>query len=208
MEESKLPLQGLKVIDCATHMAAPWAATYLADSVAKRQGNRLSSAAPRNVYQTKEGEWVALSASAQPIAENVFKAIGRPDLITDQRFQDNSSRVKNVDELDEIVGNWISDHTLQEVVDTFMNAGAVIGPVYTMDKLFTDPHFQHRESFVEVEDDDFGKVKMPNVAVKMSRTPGKVRHSGAAKGQHNEEVFRELGLTPEQVRRLKEEGII
>ncbi|HWJ02469.1 MAG TPA: CoA transferase [Verrucomicrobiae bacterium] len=178
-------------------------------NVAQRQGNRLASAAPRNAYITGDGQWVALSASAQPIAENVFKAIGRPELITDPKFCDNPNRVKNVDELDEIIGGWISQHSMQEVIDTFMAAGAVIGPIYNVDTMLDDPHFQYRESLVSVPDKDFGQVTMPNVVAKFSRTPGAIRHSGPNKGEHNLEIYTgQLGLTPEEVQELKTKGII
>ena len=173
-----------------------------------RVGNRIVSAAPRNVYQAGDGQWIALSASAQPIAENVFRAIGRPELITDPRFKDNPSRVRNVDELDAIIGGWIGGHTAQEVLDTLLGAGAVASPIYNMDRIFTDPHMKHRQSIVDVEDADFGKVAMPNVVSKFSRTPGRIASTGPAKGQHNEEIYGALGLSPDDLKRLKEKGII
>ena len=177
-------------------------------TIPQRVGNRLSSAAPRNAYITKDGEWVALSASAQPIAVNVFKAIGQPDLINDPRFCDNPTRVKNVEVLDEIVGGWIKEHSLQEVMSTFMEVGAVVGPIYNIDQLFEDEHFKYRKSLVEVEDPDFGQVTMPNVTTKFSRTPGEIRHTGAGKGEHNEEIFKQMGLSDDQIKELITRGII
>lgn len=177
-------------------------------TIPQRVGNRLSSAAPRNAYITKDGEWVALSASAQPIAVNVFKAIGQPDLINDPRFCDNPTRVKNVEVLDEIVGGWIKEHSLQEVMSTFMEVGAVVGPIYNIDQLFEDEHFKYRKSLVEVEDPDFGHVTMPNVTTKFSRTPGEIRHTGASKGEHNEEIFKQMGLSEDQIKELITRGII
>jgi crotonobetainyl-CoA:carnitine CoA-transferase CaiB-like acyl-CoA transferase len=175
----------------------------------QRMGSRIASAAPRNLYKTKGGRWIGLSGSAQAIAENVFKAIGRPELITDPRFCDNPSRVKNVEELDAIIGEWIGNHTLDEVMKTFLDAQAVVGPVYEMDQIFEDPHFKARETFVEVEDADFGPIKLPNNFAKFSRTPGSIRFTGGAKGEANEKIYRELlGLSNQEMERLKEEGII
>lgn len=178
-------------------------------TVPGRVGNRISSAAPRNVYQAKDGRWVALSASSQPIAENVFRAIGRPELIEDPRFQDNPARVKHVDELDVIIQGWFSEHNLQEAVDTLLAAGAVVGPVYDIDQLVSDPQIIHRQSLIELKDHDFGKVIMPNVVAKFSRTPGSVKFPGPSKGEHNQEIYLgELGLTEAELARLKENGII
>jgi formyl-CoA transferase len=177
-------------------------------TVPGRVGNRINTAAPRNVYQCKDGRWVALSGSSQSIAENIFRAIGRPELISDPRFIDNPTRVKNVDELDAIIGQWILEHTMEEVIDIFMAAGAVIGPVYDIDQLVSDKQVSYRQSLIEIDDTDFGKVLMPNVMAKFSRTPGRVKHVGPAKGAHNDEVFKSIGLTAEQIEKLRDIGVI
>lgn len=178
-------------------------------TIPKRMGNRLPSAAPRNAYITKDSQWVALSASAQPIAEKVFHAIGRPELITDPRFVDNPSRVKNVEELDQIIGDWIKEHPMDEVIDTFLKAGAVIGPIYNVDQISKDPHFQYRQSILTLEDKDFGSVTMPNVTARFSRTPGSIRHTGASKGEHNHEIYQDLlGLSSAEIEQLRANGVI
>ncbi len=177
--------------------------------VHQRLGNRTAEAAPRNAYVTRDGKWVALSASAQPIAERVFKAIGREELISDERFKDNASRLKHSDELDEIIGSWIANHGLEEVLETFEAAGAVVGPVYNMEQIFEDPHFKERGTIIEVADPDFGRIRMPNVVARFSRTPGEIKHPGPRKGEHNQEIFGErLGLSPAQVEELKRQGVI
>jgi formyl-CoA transferase len=175
----------------------------------QRMGNRIASSAPRNSYKTKEGKWICLSGSAQPIAENIFKAIGRPDLINDYRFCNNFSRIKNVDELDAIIGEWIGRHSLDEVIERFMEAGAVIGPIYEVDQIFADEHFKYRESLVQIPDKDFGTITMPNVFAKLSRTPGKIQFSGEDKGAHNQEVYCGLlGLSLDELNELQTKEVI
>lgn len=175
----------------------------------QRMGNRIASSAPRNSYKTKEGKWICLSGSAQPIAEKIFKAIGRPDLINDYRFCDNFSRIKNADELDAIIGEWIGRHSLDEVIDRFMEAGAVIGPIYEADQIFADEHFKFRESLVQIPDKDFGTITMPNVFAKFSRTPGKIQFSGEDKGAHNQEVYCDLlGLSLDELNELQTKEVI
>jgi crotonobetainyl-CoA:carnitine CoA-transferase CaiB-like acyl-CoA transferase len=181
----------------------------LTGAIPGRIGNRMNSAAPRNVYRTKDDKWIALSASSQSIAEKLFRAIGRPDLIDDPRFRDNPSRVENVDDLDGIIEEWMSGHALEAVMEILLEAGAVVGPVYDMGDLFTDPHVINRGSIVEVDDEDFGKLSMPNVVAHFSRTPGEIRHTGPAKGAHNSEVFvGELGLTEAELEAMRENGVI
>ena len=84
-----------------------------------RTGSRIMWTAPRNTYRTKDERWVALSASAQAIAQRVFKLVGRPELIDDPKFKTNKDRVQHVDEVDRIVGGWISEHDYETVIRRF-----------------------------------------------------------------------------------------
>ncbi len=177
--------------------------------VAQRVGNSSVSVAPRNAYVTRDGTWVALSGAAQPIAANVFKAVGRPELIEDEKFRDNAARMKNVEELDAIIGGWIKERDWQEVQRVFSECGAVIGPMYDVSQLFEDEHYKARESFISVEDEELGTMRMPNVVAKFSRTPGKVRTTGAPKGRHNNDVYAGmLGMTAAEIEDLKAKGVI
>ncbi len=172
-------------------------------------GNSSLQTAPRNAYLTADKTWVALSGSTQSITKNIFRAIGREDLITDPKFSTNEQRLKNVKELDEIIGNWIKQYTYKEVVDIFSKAGAVVGPMYNIAQLFEDPHYQYRQSFIPIEDKDFGVMRVPNVFAKFSKTPGTIRHLAPEKGQHTEEILKEkIQLTDEQIQELKNLGII
>ncbi len=97
--------------------------------VEERRGNRLSFAAPRGAYVTRDGHWVALSGTAQSVAERILAAIGRPELITDPRFATNSARMENVEELDRLIQEWMSQHNLEEVVETFEAHDAALAPI-------------------------------------------------------------------------------
>jgi formyl-CoA transferase len=179
------------------------------NEVRERYGNRFPFAAPRNLYKTKDNKWVALSASAQAIFERVMKAIDKEELIEDSRFQDNESRVKNVEELDEIIGKWIGSHSMAEVLERFEEYEAVIGPVYDVSMMFEDPHYKARGNIMEFEDPELGKVKMQNVIPKFSRTPGKIESTGPRLGEHNEEIYLgRLGYTKEELSQLEERGIV
>ncbi|GAF19049.1 CAIB/BAIF family protein [Bacillus sp. JCM 19046] len=177
--------------------------------IAQRVGNGSLSVAPRNAYQTKEGKWVAISGAAQSIAANVFKAIGQPELIDDPRFKTNADRVANSVELDKYISAWIGAHLLEEVVATFSDAGAVVGPMHDMSQLFEDAHFQARETFIKMSDDELGEVRIPNVVSKFSRTPGKVTHLGAKLGEHSDDVLSTYLQLDEATRQqLRQDGII
>jgi formyl-CoA transferase len=177
--------------------------------ISKRIGNSSMQTAPRNAYQTKEGTWVALSASTQSIASNVFKAIGRPELIKEEKFSTNENRMKNVKELDSIIAEWIGKRSLEDVTRIFNDAGAVVGPMYGIDQLFEDVHYKYRESFIKLLDKDFGEVTVPNVVAKFSRTPGRVQKPGPDHGEHNHEIYGTvLNLSTEEIENLKTKSVI
>ncbi len=173
----------------------------------QRTGSRSVHVAPRNVYRCRDGNWVALSASTPSIARRVFAAIGRPELADDPRFADNASRLENVAELDTVIGEWIGRHDAPEVIEIMERAEAAVGPVQDIPQIHQDPSFRERPSFVEVEDPNFGPMRLVDVVPKLSRTPGRVLTTGPALGQHTREILAELGLLAEY-EGLEEEGVV
>jgi crotonobetainyl-CoA:carnitine CoA-transferase CaiB-like acyl-CoA transferase len=176
--------------------------------VQERTGNRSNNNAPRNTYQTKDGKWVAISTSAQNIAERVMRLVGRPEFIEEPWFQKGSERAKHADELDEAVGSWISERTTDEVVEAFEEANAAITPIYNIADIMQDPQYQALDSIITVDDSELGPIKMQNVLFRLSETPGKVKWSGPRLGEHNEEVYGELGIDEERLEELAEKGVV
>jgi formyl-CoA transferase len=179
------------------------------DDIEKRSGNRSTSSAPRNVYETGDGRAVAISASAQPIAMRVFDAIERPDLKDDPRFEDNESRLENVDELDAIIQDWMDDHDREEVIDRFEEYEATIAPIYNIEDILADEHYQARDAVVEVEDDELGAGLVQNTFPRFSDTPGSIDHLGPPLGAHNEEIYGDaLSYDEETLAALESEDVI
>jgi crotonobetainyl-CoA:carnitine CoA-transferase CaiB-like acyl-CoA transferase len=177
--------------------------------IQQRMGNRSKNNAPRNTYQTKDGHWVAVSTNAPSIVTRVLTLCGGKKAADDPRFQTPQGRVEHIDEVDGIVAAWVAKHDLRTVLDEFEKAEAAIGPAYTIDQIFADPQYQAREDIVEVADEDLGTLRMSNAFPFMSETPGVVRHAGARKGQHNDEILcDELGLTASDLQVLKDEGVV
>lgn len=174
-----------------------------------RSGNRSTSSAPRNVYRTGDDRWVAISASAQPLAERTFQAIDRPDLIDDPRFATNEDRLENVEELDAIIQGWMDDHSREEVLTAFEAADATLAPVYNVEDILDDEHYRAREAFLTVDDPDLGEAVVQNAFPKFSETPGRVSHLGPSLGEHNDDVFcGRLGYDDEFLAELETEGVI
>ncbi len=173
-----------------------------------RTGNRSANNAPRNTYRTLDGAWVAVSTSAQSVAERVLRLVGRPEVVAEPWFASGKLRAEHADELDEAVGSWIAARDRDEVVAAFEQAQAAIAPIYDVRDVLADPQFRALGSLVRVPDDELGSVLMQNVLFRLSQTPGEVRTAGPALGQHTDEVLGGLGLDAEDISALRERGVV
>jgi crotonobetainyl-CoA:carnitine CoA-transferase CaiB-like acyl-CoA transferase len=176
--------------------------------VEHRHGNRSTNNAPRNTYQTKDGSWVAVSTSAQTIAERVLRLVGHPEVIEQDWFRSGRGRAEHVDLLDDYVGTWVAERTRAEVLDAFEAAGAAVAPVMDARDLTEDPHVRETQMLTEVHDDDLGPLLMHNVMWRMSETPGRIRFTGRPLGADTDEVLGEVGYDATELTRLREDGVI
>ena len=149
----------------------------------RRLGNRAENAAPRNAYLCSDGHWLVMSGSTQRMAERVLAAIGRPELVQDERYFDNAARIANVESLDELIGGFIVQRTLEENLAHFARHDVTVGPVLNADELMQDLHVRERQVLVEVPDPELGSVVMHNVFPRLSRTPGSIRSTAPKIGQ-------------------------
>lgn len=199
----------MAIIEPILGLLGPQMTAYKALGVVpQRTGNRSSSNAPRNTYRTRDGRWLAISTSAQPVAERVVTLVGRPDLVEQPWFATGAGRVEHVDELDEAVASWIGERDAEEVIAAFEEAQAAIAPIYNVKDIAADPQYAALNTFVELPDEELGQVTMQNVLFRMSDTPGEVRWPGRSLGHDTDEVLDGLGLTAEEIAKLREAGVI
>lgn len=174
-----------------------------------RHGNRFPAVAPRNTYRTADGEWVALTAGTDELVRKLFHVIGRPELCDDPRFRDNQARVAHVDELDEIIADWVGARSGDEVVTAFNAAGVSLAAVDGLRRVAANPHFRARGNLVEIDDADVGPITTAAPAPQRAHDPGQIRHLGRGLGADNREVFCHwLGLSDEQLAALAAEKVI
>ncbi|MFF1443744.1 CaiB/BaiF CoA transferase family protein [Streptomyces sp. NPDC058295] len=176
--------------------------------VQARTGNRSANNAPRNTYRTADGNWVAVSTSAQSIAERVMRLVGRPDLIDEPWFATGADRAAHADLLDEAVGGWIAARSRTDVLAAFEKAEAAIAPIQDVRDVMTDPQYQALDTITAVEDPELGRIRMQNVLFRLSSTPGAIRWTGRPHGADTEEVLTELGLTEAELTSLREAGAL
>lgn len=173
-----------------------------------RLGNGSLTSAPRNAYRSADGAWVALSASAQPVFERLMAAVGRPELVDDPRFATNHARIEHRETLDGLLQAWIGARGRDEAIELLSASGAAVGPIYDVSELLNDPQVKARGSFETHHDPVLGDVQVPGVVARFSRTPGRVRHLGPAKGAATDEILHDLGYEDDEIARLREAGVV
>ncbi|MFC8783190.1 CaiB/BaiF CoA transferase family protein [Streptomyces nigra] len=176
--------------------------------VQERTGNRSANNAPRNTYRTADGTWVAVSTSAQSIAERVMRLVGRPELIDEPWFATGVDRARHADVLDRAVGDWIARHTRADVLAAFEKAEAAVAPVQDIRDVMTDPQYAALDTVTTVDDPELGPLRMQNVLFRLSATPGTIRWAGRPHGADTDEVLTGLGLSPADLAALREEGAL
>ncbi len=199
----------LPLLDPIVSALGPDAAIYrLTGEIPQRTGSRSPTTQPRNVYRTEEGRWIAISASMQNMAERLFRAIGRPDMIADPRFRSNADRVKNVLECEAPIVEFIGARSLAENLAIFEQAEVTAAPVYEIDQFLADPHVQAREIVVDMPDAEMGSVPMHNIVPRLSQSPGHIFRPAPALGEHTAEVLAAIGCGEDEIAALNRAGVI
>jgi crotonobetainyl-CoA:carnitine CoA-transferase CaiB-like acyl-CoA transferase len=188
----------------------PHAAEYrLHGIVRERIGNRSHNAAPRGTYRTRDGKWVALSASTPASAAALFRALDLGDPADDPRFATNDLRIAHGEALDDLLQSAIGTRTREEIMGLFETAGLTAAPVYDITDILGDPHMKARGSFVDLPDPELGAVTMTAPTPRLADTPGAIRWPGPSLGAHNREVYAgELGLGEDELEDLVRRGVI
>jgi crotonobetainyl-CoA:carnitine CoA-transferase CaiB-like acyl-CoA transferase len=199
----------LPLLDPIVSVLGPDAATFrVSGEKPARTGSRSLTTSPRNTFRTKDGRWIAISASIQAMAERLFSCVGRADMIADPRFRTNTDRVRNVEECEAPVVAFIAERTLDEAMAAFNAAEVTATPVYEIDQLIDDPQVQARGILVEAPDDEAGSVLMHSVIPRLSVTPGALRLAAPALGEHSRAILASIGWNAARIDALAQAGII
>src|SRR5262249_47158025 len=141
------------------------------------------------------------------MAERLFRAIGRGDLIDDPRYRSNADRLAHAHELDAIIGAFIAARTQAENVAFFTEAEVTIGPIYDTAQLVEDPHIVARELIADYPDAEMERIPMHHVVPRFAGTPGAIRAPAPRLGEHNRVLLAELGIDAEAYAALLAAGV-
>lgn len=183
---------------------------YMVSShVRVRTGSILEGVAPSNVYPCKDGEYL-IGGNQDAVFARLCNAMGRPELASDARYATHLARAKSQKELDELISEWTRTVTVGELEALMIEYSVPAGKIYRASEMLEDPHFEARETLVEVDSPRWGKFKMQNSFPRFSDTPSGIRSLAPAEiGENNAEIYGDLlGIDADERAQLKELGAI
>jgi len=160
--------------------------------VSFRSGNQSVNTAPRNIYMSADGKYVALSGSMQSMFERLVRTIGRPDLIEDPMFATNDDRIHNRDALDKILQDYFGTRTIANILEIMDEAGVTVAPVLSVADLMDHPFVVDRGVLEELADEDLGACPLNAPVPRLSSTPGGFRRPAPRLGEHTGEILQSL----------------
>ncbi|MCV6625229.1 MAG: CoA transferase, partial [Cellvibrionaceae bacterium] len=174
--------------------------------VRQPSGTTVTGIVPTNTYRCGDGKYVVIGGNGDSIFKRLMEGIGHPDLAADKRLANNAGRVEHEDEIDQIIGGWCSARSSTEVLAVMAQQRVPAGPIYNVEDMLADEHFQARGLFEQVEIDG-EPLKIPAILPKLGRTPGKTEWPGPKLGEHSEEVLTGLGLSAAEIDALRRAGV-
>jgi formyl-CoA transferase len=176
--------------------------------IRERTGNIMPGITPSSIHTCADGKHIQIGANGDAIFQRLMRAIGRTDLADDPTLADNAGRDMRRDELYGVIDRWAASLPLSAVEATLLRAEVPASRIFSAEDMFQDPQFLAREMFLSAKLPDGKPFRMPGIVPKLSDTPGGVEWTGPQLGEHNAQVLRELGYSPEDLAVLKAAGAI
>lgn len=161
----------------------------------------------RRPYQTKDG-YISVVPYTQKHWEKFFEIAGQPNLMLDERFENQTQRTNNIDSLYQIVSDTIKTKSSSEWLELLDEVDIPVGPVNSPEDLFDCPHLKAVGMFPEIEHPTEGKIRNIKIPVSLSKTPGGFYQHSEALGASTIEILSELGLNDKDIKVLKKAGAL
>jgi crotonobetainyl-CoA:carnitine CoA-transferase CaiB-like acyl-CoA transferase len=139
----------------------------------------------------------------------VAEEMGRPELAEDERFATRRARVQHMDEIDEIVAEWVRPQRKEELFERLRARGVACAPVRELAEVVSDPHLIERGMLHEIDHPEVGQVRIPQTPLRMGDDALVPLRPSPALGEHNREIYGEwLGVDSATLDELEREGVI
>ncbi len=177
--------------------------------VANRAGSRLPDSTPNNLYASRDGQFIHITAMGDAVFRRLAACMGTPELAEDARFKDAVARSTHHEEIDDRIGRWTAAHDLAALEAKLRVADVPATRIFTMADIFADPHYAARGAIARAPDDELGEVAMAAPVPRLSATPGAIHRAGGRVGQDTRRILTDLlGMDATQIARLEVAGVI
>jgi crotonobetainyl-CoA:carnitine CoA-transferase CaiB-like acyl-CoA transferase len=174
----------------------------------RQTGNAGFHTAPADTYRTRDG-WIVVSVIGSEMFARWTRLVGREDLLRDPCFADDLSRADHHEAIAGIMNSWLATRTTAQAVADFEAARIPAGPVLDLGQVLEDPQVRARELLKYVEYPGASRpVLVADTAVRLSNTPGSIRHRAPMLGEHTDEVLGELGYDAEKIKSLRAANVV
>ena len=171
-------------------------------------GTTITGIVPTNTYRCDDDVYVVIGGNGDSIFKRLMTAAGRSDMAENPAMANNAGRVRHEAEIDEALALWCAAHSSSHIISSLEEVGVPVGPIYNVEDMMADPHYQARGLFEQVEIDG-EPLKIPAIMPRLAGTPGRTDWPGGAVGSHNEEILGGLlRLDEEELTALREQGVI
>jgi formyl-CoA transferase len=174
------PLTGIVVVDLSRPVSGNMLTHVLADL-----GPTVMTHAPRNVYRTQDGKWVALSAGMEATLARLFEGIGHPGALVDPRFATHEARLRNIDALDDLIQTHLLTLTLDQALLFFAERDITADPVRDIADLMAHPNTVERELLTQQLAADGREVAVHAAPYRINGRRPPIRRQAPSLGQDN-----------------------
>ena len=176
--------------------------------VREPSGSTVTGIVPTNTYRCRDDKYIVIGGNGDSIFQRLMIAADLEQMAHDPRLASNQGRVEHEAEIDKLLAAWCTAQDSTVLLEKLDKARVPAGPIYNVEDMLNDPHFNARGLFETVEID--GKpLKIPALVPRMSRTPGRTRWPGGDLGSANQEVLGDLlGLDESQLSELRAAAVI
>ena len=176
--------------------------------IRERTGNVMPGITPSNTHTTRDGKHLIIGANGDAIFRRLMLAIGRGDLADDPQLASNAGRDLRAVEIYGVIDAWVATNDAADVLRITADAQVPSSPIYSAADMFRDPQFLARNMLEIAQLPDGKDFRVPGIVPKLSLTPGETRWIGPGLGEHTDAVLSGLGYPPEEILRLRGDGVI
>ena len=196
--------------ECAFSFMEPHVPAYdKLGAIAMRTGSRLPDSTPNNLFVSRDGQFIHITAMGDAIFRRLVDCMGQPELADDPRFAKAVDRSANHEAIDDLIARWTARHDLATLEKALHEAAVPATRIFTIADIFGDPHYKARGMLATIPDDDMGTVTVAAPVPRLSATPAAIRHAGRKVGQDTRRVLQDVaGLTNDELDVLQRDGVI